>query len=207
LFAANIVLVGVLVHLAVRSLRVAALAALLFMAAPPMVQIHSMAWSEPVFLTAELSSMIFLAAYLERPRVITLVSASLVAALAFLTRYAGVALVLTGMVGIVALGRDERKNLLKAAATFGILCCLPVAAWLSRNFFAGGTTTNRTVAFHPLGLAHLWGAFNTGSNWFFPTVESAVLRPMLFTVLVSVCIAAVIWRREGAGPRKRSLRA
>src|SRR5262249_33450490 len=63
----------------------------------PLIYIHSYAWSEPPFNLLALGMLILLSIYLDNPRRIWLVLAALAAALAFLTRYVGPALIGTSI--------------------------------------------------------------------------------------------------------------
>jgi hypothetical protein len=190
LFAANIALAGSLVYLSVRSFWPVVVAALLFMTAHPITQIHSMAWSEPLFLTFELLEIIFLAAYLERPRFAALVSASLVAALAFLSRYGGATVVATGAIAILLLNRIGWKRRLADTLVFASLSCLPIAVWMIRNYLMTGSTTNRVLSFHPQPLSTVSDVLTSVSGWFLPLAESGPLRLIaaLLIVIPSICI-------------------
>ncbi len=195
LFAANIVMTGRLVQLASRSAGAAALAALLFMSAPPMAQVHTMAWSEPLFIACELLGFIFLASYLERPRRSALLAAALAAALACLVRYAGAALVLTGAAALAWLGRAEKKKSLAQAGFFALAGAAPVVAWLVRNHLVAGSATNRAAAFHPPSLTSLSAGFDSIAGWFFPA--QAPLGSVLLPLLVLLCAYPALARRSG----------
>lgn len=190
LFGTNIILVGAMVGFATRSFWPAVFAACFMMTAPPMVLIHSMAWSEPLFLAFMLVEVILLAAYLEQPRTATLVCASLSAALAFLTRYAGAGAVVIGVVAILLFHHKEawQKRLTDSLA-FALVSCFPITAWLIRNFLLAGDSTNRIIIFHPPGTMHLEAALNAVSGWFFPLMDPSLSRwlGLLLIVVVSSC--------------------
>ena len=205
LFAANVVMTGMLVYFATRSTGAAVLTALLFMSAPPMVLVHTMAWSEPLFIACEISSLLFLACYLKEPHVKTLAAAALAAALAWLARYAGVALVATGALAIAWHGHGSWKKNLTRSAVFALLSCSPMAAWLMRNYLVGGTPTNRILMFHPPARASLSGGFDAIAGWFFPTVgwflpTGDSLRAALLILLMLICAYAfLVWRSSAIG--------
>ena len=196
LLALNIAIAGYLTHLAVRSFRPAVFAALFMMTAPPVAQVHSMAWSEPLFLAFGLLALAFLISYLERPRIYALVAASLAVALAFLVRYAGAALVAAGLAAILALNKTGWKRSLRDAAVFALVSCLPITVWLIRNFFAAGAPTNRTVSLHPPTAMHLRDALDAVSSWFFPAIAPAPLRSLALLVLVAVSGSIYLMTRQ-----------
>jgi len=187
LFALNIGMAGLLAYLTVRSFWGAAFASLFMMAAPPMVLIHSMAWSEPLYLTCELLELIFLASYLGRPGLHVLIPASLAAGCGMIVRYAGVALMGTGVVAILLLSRTAWRRRSRDTAIFALLSSVPMAVWLIRNILVTGVPTNRTTTFHPIGLAHLQGALDAVSSWLFFPIEPAPVRWLGFFLFLIVC--------------------
>jgi len=208
LFTLNIAIVGYLTHLAVGSFRLALLAACFMMTAPAVAQVHSMAWSEPLFLAFGLLALGFLVSYLERPRIYALVTASLAVALAFLARYAGAALVAAGLAAILALNTTGWKRRLRDAAIFALVSCLPITVWLIRNFFAAGAPTNRTVSFHPPTAMHLRDAVDAVSSWVLPASVPAPLRSLALLVVVagSGCVYLIMRQRLVGAPTDWSRR-
>jgi hypothetical protein len=115
-----------------------------------------------------------------------LVLAACAAACAFLTRYMGLAVVLTG----VALLSSQPLPLwdrLRRILLFGTLGTLPVLAWVVRTYRLTETLTGSRVA-SPEGLgANLLDALEALSLFFFPDEVAAGLRMLvagLLTVLV-----------------------
>jgi hypothetical protein len=101
-FSINIYFSGFLLFAALGSWQLALLGSLFTLTAFPLVQAHTMAWSEAMFIMLELLSILLLLQYLEKPRRRILLLASAVAGLSVLCRYAGFALVASGLIGILA---------------------------------------------------------------------------------------------------------
>ncbi len=76
------------------------IAVVLLLASWVSLEIHLMAWSEPLYILLGLLSLAVLGRDLEFPETRLLLIAAILAGLAFLTRYAGAALVATGMLGL-----------------------------------------------------------------------------------------------------------
>src|SRR5688500_15482727 len=89
IFSINIYLGGFLLFAALGSWQLALLASLFTVTGFPLVQVHTMAWSEALFIMLELLSILLLLRYLETPRKRNLLMASAVAGLSLLCRYAG----------------------------------------------------------------------------------------------------------------------
>jgi len=107
LFGANILLVGLVINRYTHGFWTSVFGSFIMLSSVDMLNIHSMAWSEPVFIMFGLLGLFLLALHLENPRSLLLIASSGGIALAFLARYTGVAFVATGMAGVFLLGRKE----------------------------------------------------------------------------------------------------
>lgn len=168
LFAANVTLVGLAVHVATNCFGASALSSLLTALSFPMVQVHSMAWSEPLFIFCAFLGLIFLALHMEARRPLVLIVSSVLVGLGFLTRYAGAAVVLTGVTGIFLLSKTPCRQKFVDAAIFSLFGCLPVVSWMARNLSVAGRATGREVGFHPPTWEDVTSAVNTISSWLLP---------------------------------------
>jgi hypothetical protein len=165
-FTINIYVSGLLLFAAVGSWQLALLGSLFTLTGFPLVQVHTMAWSEALFIMLELLSILLLLRYLETPRKRILLMASAVAGLSLLCRYAGFALVASGVLGILFLGPRERRDKLRDALVFAGVAVLPAAFWGARNWHVGGNIFNRTVSFHPTGLDRIFDIPAVLAGWF-----------------------------------------
>jgi hypothetical protein len=116
------------------------LGVLAFVASPAVVSVHAYAWSEPLFLLLAILSLRSQEKLLQEPGAKTLLIAAALAALACLTRYLGVALVLSGALTLVTV----RRLLLGAA--YAALSLVPLGLWLLRNHGATGSFTGGRAA-------------------------------------------------------------
>lgn len=138
LFAITIFAVGcyLLRRLASRPLAIWATLALAL--AIPLADIASFAMSEPAFILACTLTLICAHRYLRRGNTSALLWAAAFCALAWQTRYIGIAVV--GVVGLALLLRPAAPIPRRAqdAAIFTLIAALPMAAWLLRNALATG---------------------------------------------------------------------
>jgi hypothetical protein len=165
-FTINIYLSGFLLFAALGSWHLALLGSLFTLTAFPLVQAHTMAWSEALFIMLELLSLLLLLQYLEKPQKQILLIASTVAGLSLLCRYVGFALIASGLTAILFLGPRERRDKLTDALVFAGIAFLPAAVWGGRNWHLSGNAFNRTVSFHPTGLDRILDLPAVVGDWF-----------------------------------------
>ena len=169
LTAANILLLGVILFPYVKRGSAAAVVilggGLLMLVSPTFLEIHLMAWSEPLFIFLGISGLWVLGSYLDGNRFFAMLLAALLVGLAFLTRFAGAALVATGMVGLLLFTGTRWLRRISYTLIFGFVCSLPILVWVVSNFRAKGEVTSREFNFHPIGVAHLKSVVNTFSSW------------------------------------------
>lgn len=121
LFSAVMVLASIIISYHTKSSRLYKLLFLLLLACSPcLLEVYSMAWSETLFIFWILLFMIAARAYLRAQTVLTILLMGLVAALAFVTRYAGISVVITGGLLILLDGELTMAKKIKHALLFGI---------------------------------------------------------------------------------------
>lgn len=196
LFAANVFLVGNLVGVDGKTAWAPVFASFLMMTSVISLKIHSMAWSEPLFIFLVFLALFLLVKYLENQQVSLLVAASLTGALAVLTRYAGVAVVVTGVLAIFILSKETWKKRSQEAVIFFLISTVPLILWVARNLAVAETATAREIAFHPITLGHLEAALDSVSTWLFPGINSSLERTSLLIVLVLLMSIFLLARRE-----------
>lgn len=185
LFGANVLLVGIAIARYARdSFWLPVAGALLMLTAPDVAAVHTLALTEPLFLLLATSSLLALARYLETNRYGWLIAAASFAALALLTRYVGVTLIITGAAALFMLGKRQWRGRLSAALIFGAIACVPMVLWMIRNMSLTGAQTDRQVSFHPPGLKQVVVAFSTISSWLLLGKVRGDLRIAFFAVEV-----------------------
>ncbi len=128
----------------------AALAGLLFTTSPTILSVEAMVWSESLFFLLSLGAMTCLTRALGEVGWKWLCCAAALAALAFLTRFAGAALIVAASLSVVLFG--ERNRWFLRASLFFSLSVAPAVAWMVRNLVVADTATNRTLAYHPIPM-------------------------------------------------------
>ncbi len=177
LFGANALLIAHLVTQARGGLTGATVAAAgLFVLSPSMVLLHSMAWSEPVFLLLSLLCLALLARFVRTQDGRWVVAAGIFAGLACLTRYVGVSLLGAGFLSVLIWGGGDRRRRVRMALLFLGLGAAPLGLWFLRNLAIAGTAADRAVVPHLVGATQAWQALETVSRWLLlpPSAPNAV---------------------------------
>ncbi len=213
LFALNTFLMGWLAMRMTKSQVIALFTAALFVLTPSILKIHSNAMSEPLYIFFTLLTFLSLDCYFDlspspfRRRVrgeVWLVLAGSLTGLAYLTRYAALALLATGVIALLILHSEWRKRLIGA----GILLAgfLPwAAAWAIRNEIVGGSLTNRGFGWHPIVVENARTGIRTFSEFIIPSQNwqlSLIKMEGLFEIILIVLgLALLAWTLKVGLPR------
>lgn len=149
------------------------------------------AWSEPTFLLLTALALFLLARWKYESNNNLLIVAGLVAGLATLARYAGIALILSGGLFIVLSSRREIRALAFRLGAFLATSIFPLAIWLLYNSSRASTATNRTLAWHPVTGETLSQGISSIGTWIMPgqaVVPSLGLGVVTLTIIM-VCLA------------------
>jgi 4-amino-4-deoxy-L-arabinose transferase-like glycosyltransferase len=166
LFGANILFVGLaLVALLPQSRWLPLVGSLLLLTGLPLLTMHSMAWSEPLFLLLSFLGLFLLAESLGSGKAMTFALAGVLTGLAFLTRYAAIPFLAAGVLGLALWSRQSWARRLSSMVVFASLGALPSLLWAIRNLAVADTATARVLAWHPAGQAHVWQALYTVAGW------------------------------------------
>ena len=193
LFGANIILVGFVITISsCESVWTSIFGSFLVLTSGVMINIHSMAWTEPLFIFFGLLGLFLLALYIENPKPLLLITCSGAISLAFLARYPGAALVATGIAAIFFMNRKTCYGRIGDSAIFVAISSIPMALWIIRNSYIAGNATSREIVFHPITFAHITSALSTFSRWLLPSAVPDIIRTILFIALVVGLFVLVI---------------
>lgn len=107
----------------------------------PLLSIAVMTWSEPLFILFVLLFLLSVKSYLDNEDIISFVVLSVSAALACLTRYIGVTIIISGIAIFLLLGKRGIWDRLKLSLLFGAISGLPLILWFVRNCAVSGIPT------------------------------------------------------------------
>jgi hypothetical protein len=168
LFGANVLVIGMILKGVAGSMKTAFIGFWLALSSYVMLYIHSMAWSEPLYIFLTLLGFTFLFHYLRQGKVRFLFYSSIFIAFAWLTRYAGISSVVAGSLMILLLGQKKFFGRLKDGALFTALSSFPMGLWLLRNHFVARSLTHRSIQFHAEYMKFFRSALKIMSFWVLP---------------------------------------
>lgn len=205
LFGANTLLLGIIGWRMTRSQSAGVLLALLFVANASMFRVHTAAMSEPLYIFFSLAAFITFYQYfvLSDPSIgngvrseVWLILTAILTALAYLTRYAGLALLATFVIALVLLQDTWRRRLTSAGIFIAGFIPL-VLAWAIRNKLAANNTTNRKLVYHPLTEENIkTGLYNFAE--FLSPVETwlrVIIRidNLVVIILFTIAFILLVW--------------
>jgi len=165
LFAGNIFLTGTIVGRATGSAFYAWVASILLLISFPMLEVHSMAWSEPTFVFFSLLALLWLSRYAERGGTGNVIAAAIAVGFGVLSRHAGLALIGIGIAALVISARRPYRHVVRDCVLFALLSGFICGVSFARNWIVTGTLTNRPGALQFAGLAPLRGGLRTILRW------------------------------------------
>ncbi len=195
LFAGNVLLVGLVVwRCQPQTPWLAPLGALLALLALPLLEIHAYAWTEPAFICLGFAGLYGLSLFLVNEQKRWLWLTAVLFALAWLTRYAGLAFIVAGGVGLLLFSKKRWSHRVGDALILGVIGCVPLALWLGRNLGQGSSATGRSFVFHPVNRTHFWQAVFTLSDWLhIPAAAPGMLRVLVLAVLGMTAVAILFF--------------
>ncbi len=197
LFGLNVALLGILGWRMTKSLSAGLVLAALFLLNDSLLRVHAMAMSEPLFIFLGLLSFWIFDLYVERDaHWLWLVLCGAFVGMAYLTRYAGLALAGTFVLALMILHDTWRKRL--ASAGIFLAGVLPwMAGWAIHNELVGGNATNRMLVWHPVTASNFDTALSSISTFLMPVSAwrpGLIRSPALVVVATVVILGAVlIW--------------
>lgn len=210
LFGANAFLLGIIGWRMTKSQVAGVALASLFAVNASLFNVHAVAMSEPLYIFFSLAAFLtFSRSGVEQLAVpqtgassrtpeknIRLIATGVLTSFAYLTRYAGLALLVTFIVTLILLHDTWRKRLTSA----GIFLAgfIPFAlAWSIRNKIVADNATNRILVYHPLIPENIETGIYNFSEFFIPveTWRRVLINiPNLFVVLLAlVALILLIW--------------
>jgi 4-amino-4-deoxy-L-arabinose transferase-like glycosyltransferase len=193
LFVANVSLAGFIVRRYTGSSLAVIVAALFFLMSRTVLEIHSMVWSEPIFILLSLLAVILLCEYAVIQKRSYLILAGFAVSLSLLARYVGIALVLTGVAGLCLFSVAKWRTRLWQAFIVAVVGLVPLMVWYT-GVMMTVQSADRAFAYHPVTFDNLKIGVSILASWLFingapPIVEGLVVGSLavalpLLTIVV-----------------------
>ncbi|NOH00706.1 MAG: phospholipid carrier-dependent glycosyltransferase [Chloroflexi bacterium] len=211
LFGANVFLLGLIGWRMTQSQAAGIALAVLFLVNGSLFRVHTTAMSEPLYIFFTLAAILSFSQYFTPPSPFRrgdggevvrgegmgwLIFTAILTAFAYLTRYAGLALLAAFLISLFILYPTWRKRL--TSIGFFLAGFLPFAlAWSIRNRLLADTATNRTIVYHPITAENIETGISNFAAFLLPVDEwrrALIQIPNLFPVVISmIFLALLIW--------------
>ncbi len=190
--AAIVVVVAMLAWRLLRSRWLRGLAIALAVLAQPLVVVEVKVWSEPAFVLLVLLTLLVLSGVPGRRPIVRLIGAAGLAAAAFGTRYAGLALLPAGVVALALWPRSlPWRARATSAAWFAVPAGLAAGALLLWNRWRTGQAFGPRWQPHEPFWHHALDGLAAVGQWVLPT-RAARMPAIVFGVLVLVAVASAL---------------
>ncbi len=203
LFGANIFLLGLTGWRMTKSKVAGIVLAIIILINGSLFRVHSVAMSEPLYIFFTLAAFLSFWKYMSPSPIGKgvrgegfLLLTAILTAFAYLTRYAGLALLATFLVSLFILHPTWKKRLTSA----GIFLAgfIPFAlAWSVRNRLLTDNATNRTLVYHPITAENIQLGISNFAAFILPVEEwrrTLIKVPNLFAIiLVTLILALLVW--------------
>jgi len=208
IFGANAFLLGIIGWRMTKSQAAGVVLALLFAVNASLFNAHAVAMSEPLYIFFSLAAFLtFSYSGVEQQAVPQsdsklsdsrkwLIATGILTAFAYLTRYAGLALLATFLLTLILLPDTLRKKL--ASTGIFLTSVIPfLIGWGIRNEIVADNATNRTLAYHPLSAENIETAIYNISEFLIPVENwrrALIQIPNFFFILTAIIIfILLIW--------------
>jgi len=188
LFGVNIFLISFIVKKYLKSFFLTVFAIIILITSRDMIQIHTMFWSEPLFIFLTLLGFVFLIDFLKNKKILFLLIASLFFSLAFFTRTVGISLIAVCAAAVLFYSELKIKNKIIYSAMSILIGFLPFSLWTLINKFVYGGSQAEFV-FNPLTLVQYSKILDTISLWVIANKASEKIRIIIIIALIIIMIS------------------
>jgi hypothetical protein len=171
----------------------------------PMLFAYAHVWSEPFFYPSEVAGLAALGVSLETGRRRAIVVSGIATSLALLTRYAGISVLATGVLLVLAWPGREIGARLRTAALYAAVALPLSAAWSVRNLVQTGTVVGNSEVIERLSGAELRQGGSRVASWFLrEPLPGPFGLGLLLLVAIAAMAAAAAWNLRRGNERTRS---
>ena len=165
---------------------------LLVLLSVPLIRVSVYAWTECVFILFTLLFLLQIERYRGSSKDVDIMLSAAFAALAFLTRYIGFTVILTGAALVLLHRGSSLARKIKHMVVFLTVSIAPIAPWFLRNKLGYSTFTGGRFP----GLATLSGLTHTTvdtiTSWWFPEVLPFAARVALSAIIGALVVGGIV---------------
>ena len=181
-----------------RSYLLALLGATAVLFSIPLIGISVYAWAEPLFIVLTMLMLLQIESARSTDSLASWVLAGMFASLAVLDRYAGIIVVVTGMILLATKRTNSIASLVRRLSLFLLIAMLPISLWFYRNYEISSTITGYRAEAARTFLQSSHDMLNVLSLWFLPGSLPFLYRfcLMILLMFLFVGIVFVVFRRN-----------
>jgi len=186
-------LVAILVYLSTnKSGPAAIIAQLLFIMSPNLLTVHTMAWSEPLYILLLLLIFLFFILYIKKPGLLWLLGFSILVSLILLTRFIGISVIPAVILAILFQTHLSLKKRLKDSCIFLVVASFPLSLWIIGMKLSTGSLADRSMVFHPMSTSRIPHFISTVVNFILPNIPlSGLSAQIIFIVILSLIFLGI----------------
>lgn len=198
LFGLNVGLVAAVIFFTTgRRFLITILAVIFIMTTTPLIEIHIAAGSEPLFIAFFLVGTICLSMYFVKPTPSSLIGSPLCFGLLSITRYVGAFFLPLAWIVVFFLSyrraNQRQANRLKDALIWFWISLLPLGLLMIRNSVTTGSSTGRSLLFHPVSPSiYGFSVFKTLIGFITPAPILSGMKPVFLNIFMVVLAILLI---------------
>lgn len=165
----------------------------------PLFSVSLWILSEPVFIFLTVAFLIVIEKYQEDGRMESLLYSAILAALAVLTRYSGVSVIMAGIVIIFTKREKNLYNKFVHGAIFSMVSMLPLLVWTTRNYLLTASPMGpRAPSMFSLSQ-NVYLVVKTLTGWFLPEIDyqASLIILSLTVIAMALPLASSIMKKGG----------
>ncbi len=190
LFGGNILLFGCCVYHLTRSCRTTALGSVLFLFSPVLLSIHTMAWSEPLFLLLGVLSVLLMSCYIRNGSVMCFAGSCLAGSMSCLTRYAGICFLSADIIALLFACKLPFWGRLRTVLLFLVCSSLPLV-WFLWGIHSSSTSIDEQITFASFGFGKIRQCSFTLLYWFLPASIPSKERIAVFLIIALIFLTCM----------------
>ncbi len=200
LMGGNVFLIGLSLKTITRSFSFSLVGAAVAATTSSLIEVHSWVLSEPLFLFLCLLSLYILGSSLNEPQpgsnkrsTNLLITSAFLAGCAFLTRYAGITLLVAGILGLLLARQKLWLHMIKAALAWTTVSLIPILLWTWRNNSLSGGFNDRSFGINLMTPKNIGVFLNTILTWWFPPALINGNEKIILAVLAAAILLLLVW--------------
>jgi hypothetical protein len=201
----NVYLIGYILYRYTRNSIISLLGILTIMGSAVILRLQVWAMSEPLFFVWMLLSFFFTTrlAFTNDGRFVWLSAVCI--ALASLTRYVGMAILMSSLAGFLLLSKTSFTRRIETSFKIILIASAPVGLWLFRNWRLTGAATNRTFRVHLIDVDTIRTLLDIIFEWFTSLYLSHWVEGVILLLFFAGSLGYLVWRnRKRIGDRQEA---